>query len=287
VIAIPRTRGRLGERGAILVEFFLVALVLYFLFAAMLELGFLIFRSHVLESAARTAARELALVPLAAEAAFPDALADPVVKARIFDPDFLVVDLDQVADLDAHFAAAPILNRLLRPLMIFERCVESSPCNLVRYPGALLRDPGTSSGYGVRIPKLVAGGVEWLEPIEEIRDEKGVGPFSLVSPGDDRGLVALRRNLPVQAATLTGFRPSPPTPDDPLPPTVANPIRESEGPTGAAPPSGLALIPELDQGVGAYAGMYGLGVQLAFADRVRPFRRILSAQAVFRREVLL
>jgi len=39
--------------------------------------------------------------------------------------------------------------------------------------------------------------------------------------------------------------------------------------------------------VGPYAGRYGLGRQLALAGReLRPFRRVVSAQAIFRREVV-
>ena len=44
----------------------------------------------------------------------------------------------------------------------------------------------------------------------------------------------------------------------------------------------------LDDGaVGPYAGPYGLGRQLALAGRtLRPFRKLISAQAIYRREVV-
>ena len=39
--------------------------------------------------------------------------------------------------------------------------------------------------------------------------------------------------------------------------------------------------------VGPYAGAFGLGRQLALAGRtVRPFRKLISAQAIYRREVV-
>jgi len=39
--------------------------------------------------------------------------------------------------------------------------------------------------------------------------------------------------------------------------------------------------------VGPYAGTFGLGRQLALAGRtVRPFRKVVSAQAIYRREVV-
>jgi hypothetical protein len=42
-----------------------------------------------------------------------------------------------------------------------------------------------------------------------------------------------------------------------------------------------------DGGVGPYAGAYGLGRQLALGGRtVRPFRKLISAQAIYRREVV-
>ena len=44
----------------------------------------------------------------------------------------------------------------------------------------------------------------------------------------------------------------------------------------------------LDDGaVGPYAGPYGLGRQFALAGRtLRPFRKLISAQAIYRREVV-
>ena len=36
---------------------------------------------------------------------------------------------------------------------------------------------------------------------------------------------------------------------------------------------------------GTYGGQYGLGEQGALGRRVRPYRRVISAQAIYRREV--
>ena len=38
---------------------------------------------------------------------------------------------------------------------------------------------------------------------------------------------------------------------------------------------------------GAYSGTYGLGTQYVLGREVRPFRRLIAAQAIFRREVFL
>src|SRR5262245_65770768 len=104
------------------------------------------------------------------------------------------------------------------------------------------------------------------------------------APITDAGLAAVRVNYPYQAAMLSAFRPSPPTDTDPLPRNVANVIVADDGSvqqTNVAPGG-----PVDDGSIGPYAGPFGLGRQLALAGRtVRPFRRLVSAQAIFRREV--
>ena len=124
------------------------------------------------------------------------------------------------------------------------------------------------------------------------------GPFSLLylanadecgplaaDPVPDRGLAAVRVNYPYQAAALSGFQSPPPSDIDPLPPNVANFIVADDGAVQSinAAPGGL-----IDDGsVGPYAGPYGLGRQFALAGRtVRPFRKLISAQAIYRREVV-
>ncbi|MDZ4800022.1 MAG: hypothetical protein SGI92_17850, partial [Bryobacteraceae bacterium] len=58
------------------------------------------------------------------------------------------------------------------------------------------------------------------------------------------------------------------------------------GPPGPnAGPEMVIAAPE-DTPIGTYAGENGLGAQYAFAKKVRPFRRLLTGQAFFRREVM-
>ena len=105
-----------------------------------------------------------------------------------------------------------------------------------------------------------------------------------MDPSPTRGVAAIRVNYPYQAAMLSGFRSTPPTTTDPFPANITNPILADDGAVqeNNAPPGGLLD----DGGVGPYAGPYGLGRQLALAGRVvRPFRRLVSAQAIQRREV--
>lgn len=314
-----------AERGAALIEFALVSLVLYLMLAGAVEFGRLMFGANVLQDAARVAARELALAPIQATVSFdyaltcsplddPNCLVD--LRRRVFDPACLVVDFNDPAvsaDPDGYFAAMPMVNQVLRSLMI----TEPSRPNLVRYPGALLSDnaglacsavgpngEAGPTGLTVGIPLVSrAGGAEaitWVPVLEEVRpaqddDCPARGPFSLVylaaqddcggldaDPSPTRGVAAVRVNYPYQAAMLSAFQPSA---IDPFAPNLFNPLLADDGSvqeTNAAP-GGL-----LDDGasVGAYAGPYGLGRQLALAGRVvRPFRRLVSAQAVQRREV--
>ena len=225
--AQPRgpARPRRPERGAALVEFALVSLVLYLLLAGAIEFGRLMFDANALQDVARVAARELAVAPVRAEATFDyalscDAASDPGclvdLRARIFDPACLVVDLNDPAvafDPDGYFAAMPVVNRALRSLMI----TEPSRPGVLRYAGALLSDsagaacsaigPGgqaAPTGLTVGIPLVEsrdAAGVEairWVPVVEEIRaaqdaDCPSRGPFSLVYLANEDDVRAARR----------------------------------------------------------------------------------------------
>lgn len=306
-----------------LVEFALVSLVLYLLMAVGVEFGRLMFAANALQDVARLAARELSVAPLRADATFDFALScSPAADAgclanlrrRVFDPACLVVDMTDpavAADVDGFFAAMPVVNRALRPLLINE-----PERGLLRYPGALLADASgaacgaaSATGLTVGIPLVRARDeagaetIEWVPVLEEIRAAAdrncpSRGSFSLLyQPGLDdcgplstdpapvRGVAAVRVNYPFQAAMLSAFRAPAPTLDDPLPPNWGTVITADDDAVLE-----LNVAPGVPVGsvspVGPYAGRYGLGRQLAFAGReVRPFRRVVSAQAIFRREV--
>jgi hypothetical protein len=227
-----------GERGAALVEFALVSVVLYLLLAGAIDFGRLMFDADAVQDVARLAARELAVAPVRANATFDYALScdpasDPTnclvdLKARVFDPACLVVDLNDQAvagDIDGFFAAMPVVNRALRQLMI----TEPSRAGLMRYAGALVSDgsgaacsavgpngQAAPTGLTVAIPLVNsrdASGVEtitWVPVLQEMRatldaDCPRRGPFSFVfvanavdcgplapDPVPQRGLVAVR-----------------------------------------------------------------------------------------------
>ncbi len=243
------------------------------------------------------------------------------LKSRVFDPACLVVDLSDpavAADPDGYFAAMPVVNQALRTLMISD---PSQP-NLLRYPGALLTDSSgsgcsaagpngaaTPTGLTVGIPLVESreGGsaetIRWVPVLQEIRAAQDAncpqrGPFSLtydptlddcgplaVPPLPARGLAAVRINYPFQAAMLSGFQPVPPTATDPLPPNIGFPILADDGGVQQTNDAPGGLIDDSAL-VGTYAGPFGLGRQFALAGKtVRPFRKLISAQAIFRREV--
>jgi hypothetical protein len=303
------------EKGAALVEFALLSLVLYVVLAATVDLGRMVFTAQAVQDAARVGARELSVLPLPAAITFDDAVQRCDVWQRVFNPAQLVIDLDTFMtddDLDAFLAALPPVNQALRPLMIVDHVtLDMMPRNFLRYPGALLdaappAPPGCplppASGFGVGIPRITkrdATGVEtieWVPILAEVRtdpsaDGAASGPFSIASTGPQHGLVALMVNYPFQAAMMTSFRPAAPTADDPLPPNMANyniadDAHVSHDPLDPYPaPSGATLDP--GQPTGVYAGRYGLGRQFAFAGKtVRPYRKLITAQAIYRREVM-
>ena len=133
--------------------------------------------------------------------------------------------------------------------------------------------------------------IKWLPVVEEVRSnpaDPSSGPFSLVSTGPQRGLVALRINCPYQASTMTAFRqePAPGSGELVNVPVLAHDAVHTDPSSAPAPGQLLATgTPK----IGVFAGQYGLGKFYAMgaegAQGVRPFRRLISAQSMFRREV--
>ena len=291
-----------------LVEFAIIALVLYILFAATMELGRAMFGTQTTQAAADLAAREISRTALSVQytslyGTGPNdttaALNDSVVRQQIFDERLLVIDLDQnTGDLDLLFAGFPVVNQQLRTVMIFD---QSAGRRLIRYPGALVT-PGdesnlpalptgfVDSGLRIAVPFIESRdantGVEtirWVTVLEEITP----GAFNVASA--QKGMVGVRINYPFQAASLSAFQPSPNGPLEPngSPPIQANDagVTQSNPIPGGGSLANLAPDPNPDNQLQPNGGQYGLGVQLAFSQRVRPFSRLLTGQAIYRREV--
>lgn len=239
--------------------------------------------------------------------------ASATVRAQIYDERWLVVERSSIApgvSLSDHLAAshAPLLNRLLLPLFILDRRgTEDAGDDLYRYPGALVENTVTSNLTVLvpvvtgRDPLLGVESIEWHRVVEEVRPDPSnaaSGPFSLGSTNPvDRGLVALRINYPYQAAALIGAQDA----GDPASPNLSRFIEARDADVAESDPQGLLgtyqLVVPADAAAvphnGAHAGRYGLGYHLSplpltrgqAAGRVRPFRKLISAQALARREV--
>lgn len=187
----PSSRAGARRRGGVLVEFAIVSVVFYVLFAAIVDMGRATFMASAAQDAARLLARELAHVPLEPNIKFDDAIKRNAVTgflipnySGVFDSRYLVVDLQNDLGpgetLDDWFADKPIVNRALRPLMIYDSVsFGGSDYELFRYPGTLLCKNNTVGGLGneeflVVIPEVshVSGGeeiVRWLPVVQEIR----------------------------------------------------------------------------------------------------------------------
>ncbi len=297
----PRERGRRGRnrRGQALVEFAVVSLVVYMLLAAILTFGQILYSAQGLQQAVDTAARELSRTPLPANTTFSNALTDSGVQSRIYDERYLVLTIDAGSNpitFNGGHALAdfPLVNQQLVPIMIYDQIGGQA---VLRYPGAVFTDPNTGttlnppgSGYLVRVPVVTVPpypaaateSITWVSVLEEISSPTNPNPFQVSSP--QRGIVALRINYPYQSASMSGFQQlpnpsSPPGPGNPLVPIDAN--------NGVAPgsPPGVGSPVVSDLAYGPYAGAYSLGEQGAWAATVRPYRSLISAQAIYRREV--
>lgn len=309
-----------GRRGGVLLEFAVVALVFYVLFAAVADMGRASFMASTAGDAARLMSRELARTPLPPDYDFRTALQAPEVTGAgdpnnpgIYDARWLVVDLDNdlVAgqSLDEFFADKPLVNRALRPLMIFDSpTIDGTTRRLYRYPGTLLKKTNTTGGadqFLVAIPvvdnvetdagEAVSQIVSWLPVVQEVREKP---PGSFLAPGDspfdvrspDGGVAAVRVNVPFQSSTTYSYAvdPSEPLADQDTLAVVYADVAPSSVPPAGTVVGGLAEVIDagsFGDGTGAYAGQYGLGRFYALGREVRPFRRILSGQAVYRREV--
>lgn len=311
--------------GQSLVEFAIVSLVLYMLLAAILTFGHMLYVAQGLQGAADLAAREISRTPLPAVKPdgayfdFNDALSADDVRQRIYDEAFLVIDLDDFYEnfppppnrLTSIFQdlapTLPLLNQQLLPLMIVDPSGDEGTRRLLRYPGALLNRGGdaiapprtaTASAEGpydtsvsykswiatefrVRIP-LVSRSSEGIETIqlvdviEEIKGGSATSPFRIDSP--QQGIVALRMNYPFQSASMSSFEPNPQGVFADEPHMVPN---------AATDDGSLTRTNSLGEEVyvGPYGGTNGLGAQGAFGKKVRPYRRVISAQAIYRREI--
>ena len=202
------TRFRHKQRsGQALIEFALVALVLYLIVGSALTFGLWIFAAGQIQQAANVGARELSQTPLPFDSTFETALDTLIVRQRIYDDRWLVIDLDQLeaSNPDYNFfedvvPEMPLLNQQLASLYIVDRFdhdnnAATADLRLMRYPGALLtrsqiisspaltEKPWVAQQYAVQIPIVIerttghnggGGGerIRWVNVVEEIDTEE-------------------------------------------------------------------------------------------------------------------
>lgn len=181
-----------------------MALVLYLMIGGAITFGIWLHAAGQIQQAANLGARELSQTPLPYDITLEDALDEPIVRQRVYDNRWLVIDLTalQVAQPDYNFFTdivpqMPLLNQQLAVLYIREDVPdETAPSGvrrLLRYPGALLQRsepivdppidlPFVAQQYVVQIPIVVdrqpghnnGGGAErirWACVVEEIDSE--------------------------------------------------------------------------------------------------------------------
>ena len=270
------------QAGGVAVEFALIALSLYLVLAGMLSLGRWMAVSQAAQDAARFAAREFALYPLPGDFGFQDALAEPGFRGAVYDADYVVVDLVTTPPgpaLEAFFASMPVVNQALRPLMITSTvATPGGTRRLLHMPGALIDSSPSPTGLSVLVPRVlerdpVTGqetNIELAPVLEEVAGNGQPGAFA-ISRG---GIAAVRLNVPFQAAALTAYLIS-----------DAGESRAIKANTSLGGPN--VILGPGPEGAGPYAGSLGLGSQEALGTQVRPFRRLVAAQALFRRELIL
>jgi hypothetical protein len=290
----------------------MVALLVYLLLAAILTFGHALYVAQGLQQAADFAAREIARTPLPADATFEEVLTDGSLGpdgANIYSEDYLVFDLYDLEENQSFFQDIvqdwPLLNQQLATLMIVDNSIPGR--RLLRYPGALLNSETSPTGFTVGVPLIVSRegahgeevNIQWIPIVEEIEaadpNDPRHNPFQISS--DQRGIVALRINYPFQSASMSSFRANR---NEPFAATIGAPNAADDGAVtelnpGDRPGGFVAGPVDGSQGfhAGTYGGQYGLGAQGAFGRvdeitggrPVRPYRRVISAQAIYRREI--
>ena len=223
-------------------------------------------------------------------------------------------------DFQAFADTLPLLNRLLVQVMVRDNDMTRYPGTLVQnsageetilIPIVEYRSTTAGNENSNAVPSSIrAAGetvCEWVAPVEEITvDHDGdgstpdVGPYALDS-GDSAvltsfqpGMVALRINYPAQSTTLIN-RTSQSAIGSGSSSTLGNVIVIVGDTTlkGGATTGCYSIIDpsaRISQGSGAagsnpHAGLYGLGELEVLTRVVRPYRKVMTFQAIYRREV--
>lgn len=294
----PVPRSSTARRGQALVEFGIIAFVFTLLLAGILTFGLLLHGANVIQQAADVGAMEFSRFPASPTASFDDAL----IESGLFDETLLVVP----PGTDPQ--TLPLINRLLFPVYIFDPDIGQ-----VRYPGTLVTNSDGDQTVliaivGNRDPETGVETIsEWRRVVEEITSN-GVGPYSITSSDELNehfmpGMVALRINYPFQSSSMIAYMQQDGSGNAISPaeaigrPNIVNiPVTANDGDVvlNEPLPNGYTLLnptvnPLYEAGI--HRGTYGLGEMGAFASKespdrkVRPYRKVLTGQGIYRREV--
>ncbi|WP_234824276.1 hypothetical protein [Bremerella cremea] len=230
----------------------------------------------------------------------PDSVVnDQMFKNKIYDEEWLVIEPEQLGGLSfSQFADQnlPLINRLLATVYIFDNVN-----GVYRYPGAIVTNENNEQT--ILIPVVHSDDtVSWVAPVEEMRvPDLGIGPFNIalnvpassLPPNFEPGVVALRINYPYQSASMSGFGESSGTP--PHRGNIGNPIIADDSALTEEDSGRYSLVVSDNDYVAnqpnIHSGKFGLGTQGALPYEnvrefgVRPYRKIISVQAIYRREV--
>lgn len=261
----------LRRRGQALVEFAVVAFVVTLLLTGMVTLGMMLFGAQVLQQAADVGAQELSRLPLPPTQTWeqllhPDDPNDPAARSfreQIYDETKLVLPADYSSGSEL-----PLINRLLLPLYIVD-----TDSNVRRYPGTLLKR-ASDEALIVMVPLATVdefGNTAIEEWVPVVRVNETQFPLGADS---NSGMVSLTITYPYQSAALVAYR---------YEDNVGNvPVAADE--VSATLPDGYTLVAD-DETIGAHAGSLGLGRMYSQRLTVRPYRKVISAQGIYRREV--
>ena len=297
-----------GRRGQVLLEFAVVAFLMTLLLGAMLAFGFLFYSANIVQQAADVGAQELARTPFSPDSSFKTDLVD--INKGVFSEAALVVPVGTDP------ATLPLINQLLFSVYIYDPDID-----MIRYPGTLVTNGDGDQTVVIAVigpgHRNAVTGVEeiteWHRVVEEIIPSGQTdGPYSVLATAAQQGglgqsgMVALRINYPYQSAGLVAYVHTDeggniinppdtigadgvlnvPVIADDSQVTGANTAMFPDGDTLSA--AGYTLVnPTADPNIGASPnrGTYGFGEAQAFLTTVRPYRKIITAQGIYRREI--
>ena len=300
--------------GQALIEFAFLLPLLIIIIGATLSFGLFFFQANSLQQAVDVTAQEISRMPFSptAELGLGDlnAAADSVMfddefRRQIYNESNLIIPdsaWDDTTEYEGDFYkyvdTLPLLNRLLANVMVRDTFQDEK---VTRFPGAIVTNTVTNEttvlvplvGYGTSDEDETIGNetiIEWVAPVEEIRPNGEDGPFSLLATNSAAsfvpGMVALRINYPAQSTTLVNR-----TGDEGEVIIRANDKAISNDNNGNFP-SGSNYVLVVEDGTGPagteiHSGRYGLGRQAVLLETngIRPYRRVMSVQAIYRREV--